>query len=106
MEGKSEIVVILNKYKNTLDDFIDSLDTEFLSQPESLNQPEPIDKGTRNMGRSRGALTSLSEENCLNEDVLITLLGLTPKIQDVQVYKCHNIVSLSCKSGKVQDKEG
>ena len=36
-EGKSEIVAIPNKYKNTLDDLIDSSDTEFLDQPQSLN---------------------------------------------------------------------
>ena len=78
-EGKSEIAEILNKYKDTLYDLIDSLDTEFSDQPESPDWPGPIDKGTRNAFRSKGALSSLLEEDCLDEDVLVTALEQVPK---------------------------
>ncbi len=38
-EGKSEIAAIPNKYKDTLDDLIDSLDTESLEAPRSKRAP-------------------------------------------------------------------
>ena len=80
-EGKSEIAAIPNKYKDSLDDLIDSSDTESPDQPESPDWLEPIDKGTCNVPRSRGASLSLSEEeeDCLDKDVLVTSLKLAPK---------------------------
>ena len=77
-------MAIFNKYNDILDDLIDSLDTESPDQPEFLDRLEPIDKRTRNASRSRGASPSLSEEDeeCLDEDVLVTLLKLAPKTQE------------------------
>lgn len=48
---RTEIVVIFNRYKDILDDFIDSLDLEIL--------PRPIDKRFYNTPRSKSSLTSL-----------------------------------------------
>ncbi len=81
MEEKSEVAVISNNYKDTFDDLIDSSDTKSLDRPDSLDWPGQIDKGSRNTPRSRGGSPTLSEEDCLDEDVLITSLELAPKIQ-------------------------
>ena len=77
-------------------------------QSKSPNRLKTIDKGTRNARRFRGASPSLSkeEENCLDEDVLVTLLELALKIRDSQVYKRHDVASLDPKSGRAQYKEG
>lgn len=57
-----EIVVISNRYKDTLDDFIDS---------SNLKSPlRPVDKRLRNGPRFKGSSTGLLEEDCLDEDVL------------------------------------
>ena len=101
-------MAIPNKYKDTLDDLIDSLDTEFPDQPEFPDQLGPFDKGTRNAPRSRGASLSLSEkeEDCLDDDVLVTSLKLSPKTRDSQVYKRHDVAPLGPKSGRAQYGEG
>lgn len=99
-EGKSEIATILNKYKDTLDDLIDRLDTESLDQSESLDWLEPIDKGIRNVLASKNDSLSLSKKDCLDEDVLIKLLGLVLKIWDSQIYKDYNLHSLVSRVGE------
>lgn len=43
MEEKTEILLISNRYKNTLKNFVDSLDIE------SLDMPRLVDKGLRNV---------------------------------------------------------
>ncbi len=78
---KSEIAEIPNKYKDTLDDFIDSLDTESPDRPDSPTWPGQIDKGSQNAPRSRGGSPTLSEENRLNKDVPVISLEPRPKIQ-------------------------
>lgn len=50
---KSEIVIIFNRYKDNLDDFIDSLD------PKCSDQLRPIDKRLCNTPKSRDGSTSL-----------------------------------------------
>ena len=82
---------------------MDSSDTEFPDQPETLDWLRPIDKGTRNASRSRNALPSLleKEEDHLDEDILVMLLELAPKTQDSQMYKCHNVATLGPKIGRV-----
>ena len=104
MEGKFEIAAIPNKYKNTLDDLIYSSDIDSADQPTSSNWLRPMKKGIRNAPRFRNASASLSEEekNCLDEDILVTLLELTPKIQNSQVYICYNVAPLGSKSLRVQ----
>ena len=101
-------MAILNKYKDTLDDLIDSSDTESPNQPESPDRLGPIDKGTRNAPRSRGASPSLSEEeeDRLDKDVLVMSLKLVPKTWDSQVYKRHDVAPLGPKSGRAQYEEG
>lgn len=75
-EEKSEIVVILNKYNNTLDDLIESSDTEFLDWLESLDQPKSlnrlglVDKRTRNTPRSRDSSPTLLKEDCNDVSVI------------------------------------
>ena len=100
MEGKSKIAVIPNKYKDTLDNLINSLDIESLDQPESADRPGTIDKGIRNLPRSRSALSSLLENDCLDKDALVTLLERAPCTQDFEVYECHGIALFSPKSRK------
>lgn len=73
MGKNSEIRAILNRYKNTLDEFIDSLDTKPLDWPELIN------KGLRNTPKSKSSLMGLLEGNYLDEDISGMSLGLTPK---------------------------
>lgn len=94
-------MAIPNKYKNILDDLIDSLDIKSLDQPESLDWLEPIDKGICNTLKFRSASPSLLEEDCLDENILVTVLERTPKIRDFQVYKYHDVVFFSPKSRRV-----
>ncbi len=74
-EGKSEIAAIPSKYKDTLDDLIDS------SDEKSPDQLGPIHKGSRNALRSKGSSIGLLEGDCCldSEDVSDTSLGLAPK---------------------------
>ena len=80
MEEKSKIAAILNKYKNTFDDLIDSLNTEFLDPPNFLKQPKIIDKRSRNALRSKNNLTTLSEKDYLDKNILVMSLELMLKI--------------------------
>ena len=75
-------MIILNKYKNILDDLIDSSDIEFPDQPKFPDWPGPIDKKIRIAPRSKDASSSLLEENHLGENVSITALEQAPKIRD------------------------
>ena len=77
---KSEIAVISNKYKDSLDDLIDSSNTKSLDYPDSSNWPRFIDKGSRNTPKSKDGSPTFLEEDCLNEDILITSLEPAPKI--------------------------
>ena len=97
-------MAIPNKYKNTFDDLIDSSDIDSPDQPESLDRLGPIDKETRNAPRFKGASPSLleEEEDCLDQDVLVTLLKLALKTRDSQVNKRHDVAPLGPKSGKAQ----
>ncbi len=101
-EGKSEIVAILNKYKDTLDDLIDSSDTESPDRPDSPNWSGIFDKGPRNSPRSRDGSPTLLEEDCLDKDVLVTSLEPAPKIQASQVHQRYNVAPLGPKNGRAQ----
>lgn len=76
MEKNFEIIVICNKYKDTLNDFIDNLNTK------SSNWLELIDKGSRNVFRFKGNLIRFLKENYLNKNVIDKLLRLAPKTGD------------------------
>lgn len=67
-------MAISNKYKNTLDNFINNSDTK------SLDWPGLIDKGSHNMPKSKSSLTIFLEEYCLDKDISITLLEPIPNI--------------------------
>lgn len=95
-------MAILNKYKDTLDDFINNSNTESLDQPKSLDWLKPIDKETCNASRTQDASLSFLEKNCMDKDVLVTSLELAPKTQDCQVYKCCHIIPLVLKSERAK----
>ena len=99
VKGKSEILAIFNKYKDTFDDLIDSLDMETPDWPNSLAWPRLIDKRSRNAPRSKSGSPTLSKDDCLDEDVPVML---APKIQAFQMHHPHDVASPSPKSGKVQ----
>lgn len=77
---------IPKKYKDILDDLIDSLDTKSPDWPNSPNWLGSIDKESCNALRSRSGLSTLLEKDCLDENVLVISLELVPKIQDSKVH--------------------
>ena len=101
-------MAIPNKYKDTLDDLIDSSNIESSDQPESPDWLGPIDKGKYNSPKFRGTSSSLFEEekNCLDEDVLVTSLELASKTQHPLVYKRYDVALLGPKSGRAQYRKG
>lgn len=62
-KGKSEIMAIFNRYKNTPNDLIDN------SDPESLDWLKSINKGLRNLPRSASSLMGLLEGSCLDKNI-------------------------------------
>ena len=82
VEKKSEIVAIFNKYKDTLDNLINSLNTDPLDHTNSPNWLGLIDEGSRNTSKFRDSSPTFLKKNCLDEHILIILLEPTPKIQD------------------------
>ena len=85
-EGKSEIVTIFNKYKDTLDNFINSLDLK------SANRPYPIDEGLCNALRSAGNSMGLSKGYCLDKNISnCQSAWRAPETGDFQVHQYHNI---------------
>ena len=72
-------MVISNKYKDTLDDFISS-DIKLLDWLDFPNRPKLIDKGSQNVFKSRGGSRSILQENYLDKDVSVTSLEPMLKI--------------------------
>lgn len=58
----------------------------FLDRPNSLDLLGPIDKGSHNAPRSKGVSSTLSEEDRLDDNVLVTLCELMSTLQDSQIY--------------------
>lgn len=56
-------MAISNRYKNTLEDFIDGLDAKF---PDRRRQ---IDKGLRNLRKSENNSMGFLKENYLNNNI-------------------------------------
>ena len=77
---KSEIVAIYNKYKNTLDDLINSSDTASLDYTNSSNWPRLIHKKLYHAHKSKDGSPTFIEQDCFNKDVLITSLEPASKI--------------------------
>lgn len=61
-------MAILNQYKKTMNDFIDS------SDPKSLDLAKLIDKRSHNAIMSESNLADFSEGDCLDKEVLDRLL--------------------------------
>ena len=99
MEEKFEITAIPNKYKDTLDNLINSSDTESPDQPDSPTRQGLIDKGSHNVLRSKGSSPTLLEEDRLDENILVTLV---PKISASQVYQPHDVTPHGPKNEKAQ----
>lgn len=87
-------MAIPNKYKDTFNDFIDSLDIEF---PDWLKS---IDKWSRNAFRSEDSSTRFYKGNCLNKNVSKKLSRLAPKTRDSQVYQHYDVTLFDSKSGR------
>ena len=102
IEGKFKIAAIPNKYKDTLDDLIDSLDIGFPDHLNSSNRPRLIDKGSRNTPKSRDGLPTFLKKNCLDENILIMSLEPVLKIQNSQIHQYHKVAILDAKSRRVQ----
>ena len=79
-ERKFEITAILIKYKNTLNNLIDSKDTESADYLDSLNWPELIDKRSHNMLKSRDSSPTFLKKDYLDKNISIMLLESAPKI--------------------------
>lgn len=92
-------MAIPNKYKNTLDDFIDSSDAEF------SDQPKPIDKRSCNVSRFESSPTRLLKGDYLYKDITDKSLWLVPKTRDFQVYQRHDIIPFYFKSERSQYKK-
>ena len=75
-------MAIFNKYKDNLDDPIDSSDTKSQDQPKSLNWLRPIDNGICNAPGSRDALSNLLEEGYWDEDISVMAFEQVPKTPD------------------------
>ena len=93
--GNFEIVAILNQYKDTLDDLIDSSDSE------SLDWAGPIDERFCNAPMSKGSLADCSEEDYLDENLPDRSSQLAPKAKDSQVRQ-RRVVAPQAGYGKSQ----
>ena len=92
-------MAILNRYKDTLYEFINSLDAK------SLDRPELIDKRSYNALKSQGSWTDPLKRNYLNKDISDKSSWLTPKTGDSQVYQCHDVAFFDSKNRKSQYKK-
>ena len=106
MEEKSEIMVIPNKYKDTLDDLIDSSDIESPNHLDSSNRAKLIDKESHNAPKSKDNSLTFLEEDYLDENISIMLLEPALKFQDFPVHQHPNIVILSVKKERAQYGKG
>lgn len=88
----SKIVVILNRYKDSLNDLINSSDLEFL--------PRLIDKELRNAPKSKTNSIGFLKEDCLDKDVLTLDKSsrLVFKTEDFYLHQCYNIALFGLKS--------
>lgn len=74
---KSDITVILNRYKDTLDDLIDSSDSDLSDRSNSLDWPGLIDKGLCNTSRFKDGLSTFLKEHWSEDNISVILLELT-----------------------------
>lgn len=93
-EKNSDILVIANRYKNTLNDLIDS------SDPDS--SPKLIDERFCNTPRSGDSLTSFLNKNCFYKNVLALdrLSQLPLKIGNSHFHQYYAIALFDPKNGR------
>lgn len=97
---KSEIVAIFNRYKNTLDDFIDSLNSE------SPDWQKLIDERSYNTLSSASNLMGLLERDFLDKNISnCWWTQRTPKMKNFQVHQYCNIAPFSLKIKKEHYKK-
>lgn len=94
------IVAIPNRYKDTLDDFIDISDTKSLEWLDFLDRLEQIDKRSYNALRSKSSLMTLSNEDYLDNNVMVMLLKLMSLIRESKVHQCYDVVPFYFMSGR------
>lgn len=102
-KGKnSEIMTIPNRYKDTLDNFINSSNSKFSDWPRS------IDKRSYNILKFKNSLIGFLRENCLNKNVLTSnkSLWLALRTENSQLHQCHDIALFGSKNRKAQYKKG
>lgn len=92
-------MAIFNKYKDTLDNFIDN------SDPESLNKVRLIDERSYNVPRSENSLTDLWEGDCLDEDILDRSSRLAPKTENSQMRQCYVVALFQARFKRVRGEE-
>lgn len=80
-------MVILNQYKNIINDFINSFDLKYLIQIEL------IDEKSRNDPKFEGNSADLSNGDFLHKDVLNKSSQLAPKTENLQIRSYYIIVS-------------
>lgn len=73
-------MAIFNKYKNTFNNLVVSLNTEFLNQLNSRDWLRLIDKRIRNAPRYKDDSSPLLKKNYFDKDILIMLLKMSLKI--------------------------
>ena len=95
--GNSEIVAISNRYKDTLDDLINSSDSE------SLDWLGLINKRSCNVSMSESSSADFLEGNCLDKNLSDKSSRLASKIQDLQVRQRRIIVP---QTGYEKSKRG
>lgn len=94
----SKIVAFFNLYNNTLDDFINSLNSE------SLDWSKLLDEKSCNSAISKSNLADLSEGDCSDKKLSDQLLWLAPKTKDSQLHQ-HYIVIPQARYKKSQKGE-
>ena len=90
---------------DTFDDLIDSSDTKSPNHLKSSIWPGFINKGSRNVPKSKDSSPTFLEKDCLDKNISTTSLESILKIRDFQVYQRYDVATLGAKSGRVQYKK-
>lgn len=92
MQVNSKIVAIPNRYKDNLDDLINSSDTE------SLDWPKSIDKRSCNALKAESSSTELLEGDCLDKDISNRSSQMTLKTENSLVHQRYDVTSFGFKN--------
>lgn len=83
-----KVIIIPNRYKNTLDNFIDNSDLKF------SDCARQIDMKSCNAPKSENVLANLLKRDCLDKNIQDKASKLMPKTRNLQVYQCR-VVTIS-----------